>query len=36
MQYSKRGVPEMLPKVEETLGVMCKEWIEYFEGDNAH
>jgi hypothetical protein len=26
MQYSKIGVPEMLPKLEEMLGVMCKEW----------
>jgi len=24
--YSKRGIPEMLPKLEEMLGVMYKEW----------
>jgi hypothetical protein len=23
MQYSKRGIPGMLPKLEEMLGTMC-------------
>jgi len=26
MQNSKRGIPEMLPKLEETLGAMYKNW----------
>jgi hypothetical protein len=35
VQYSKRGIPEMLPQLEEMLGVMCKSGEEYFEGDKA-
>jgi hypothetical protein len=26
MQYSKRGIPGILPKLEETLGAMYKKW----------
>ena len=29
-QYSKRGISEMLPKLEETLGVIYKEWRRVF------
>jgi len=35
MQYSKRDIQGMLPKVEEMLGVMCKSGGEYFKGDKA-
>jgi len=28
VQYSKRGIPEMLPKLEEMLGAMYKKWRE--------
>jgi len=35
MQYSKRGIPEMLPKLEETLGAMNKSGGDYFEGNKA-
>jgi hypothetical protein len=26
MQYSKRGIPEMLKKLEETMEAMYKKW----------
>jgi len=35
MQYSKRAIPGILPKLEEMLGVMCESGWEYFEGDKA-
>jgi hypothetical protein len=35
MQYSKRGIPGMLPKLEETLGAMIKRGGDYFEGNKA-
>jgi hypothetical protein len=34
VQYSKRGIPGTLPKLEEMLGVMCKSGGDYFEGDS--
>jgi hypothetical protein len=30
MQYSKRGIPGMLLKLEDTLGAMYKKWRRVF------
>jgi hypothetical protein len=36
MQYIKRGIPGMLPKLEGMLGVMCKSGGEYLKGDKPN